>query len=62
MLNNLLKSTWGLPPVLGILTLFGLLTALLGSSDWYLLSWISMVIPLGAIVWAVGRSRRLKVK
>lgn len=40
------KKVWGAPLVLAIITLFGLLAALLGTGVWYGLSWLSMIIPL----------------
>ena len=40
---------WGAPAVLGGLTLFGLLAALLGVGIWHWASWICLAIPLGVI-------------
>jgi uncharacterized sodium:solute symporter family permease YidK len=40
------KKVWGAPLVLALITLFGLLAALLGTGVCYGLSWIAMVIPI----------------
>ncbi len=45
------KKVWRAPLLLGILTLFGLLSALLGTGYWYGLSWAAMLIPLAVIVY-----------
>ncbi len=47
---------WGWPLVLAVLSLFGLLSALLGQGGvWWVLSWIALVVPLGVIVWCLTR-------
>lgn len=48
-----LKKVWGAPALLGSITLFGLLSALLGTGFWYVLSWLTMLAPLGIVVWKV---------
>jgi hypothetical protein len=52
------KSIWATPALLGILTLFGLLAALLGLGVWHWLSWIALCIPLSVIAWQWGRAGR----
>ena len=47
---------WGAPVVLGALTIFGLLAALLGLGVWHWLSWLSLALPLAVIarhLWCV---------
>ena len=47
---------WGAPVVLGALTIFGLLAALLGLGVWHWLSWLSLTLPLAVIarhLWCV---------
>ncbi|MDN5288065.1 MAG: hypothetical protein JWR38_4339 [Mucilaginibacter sp.] len=51
--NQNLKKVWGIPLLLTIITVFGLLSALLGTGFWYILSWITLTIPLIVIVWEV---------
>ncbi len=50
---------WRTPILLGCLTLFGLLCALLGSGIWNVFSWIAMAIPLlfGAGFWVFPRNK-----
>jgi hypothetical protein len=44
------KKVWGAPLLLALITIFGLLAALLGTGIWYILSWIALIIPLAIIV------------
>lgn len=37
---------WGMPIILGILTLVGLIAAILGVGFWHYISWFSLSIPL----------------
>jgi hypothetical protein len=47
-----LSAVWRWPLVLAGLTLFGLLSALLGEGGvWWVLSWIALAVPLLAIVY-----------
>ncbi len=57
MSNSNFKKVWRAPMVLGVLTLFGLLSALLGTGYWYELSWAAMVIPLGVIIYFFYKSK-----
>lgn len=51
MINQQVKKVWGIPVLLGLLTLTGLLSALLGTGVWYPVSWGMMLIPLAIILW-----------
>ena len=52
-------STWRWPLVMACLTLFGLLSALLGEGGlWWLLSWVTLSAPLLVIVVCVARARQ----
>lgn len=42
-----------MPFLLGALTLFGLLSALLGTGIWYWLAWAAMSIPVMMMVWKI---------
>ncbi|MGB3290025.1 MAG: hypothetical protein WBA83_12185 [Burkholderiaceae bacterium] len=41
-----LMKVWGVPSVLGVLTAFGLLAALLGTGVWHGLAWLSLAVPV----------------
>lgn len=58
MLRNKAPAIWRMPLVLGALTLFGLLAALLGTGIWHVLSWIAIAVPLLVVAWHVGKTRR----
>ncbi|NYT38109.1 hypothetical protein ERD78_14580 [Allopusillimonas soli] len=45
------RRLWGAPIVLGVLTCFGLLAALLGVGFWHFLAWAALSIPLVVGVW-----------
>lgn len=42
---------WKYPALLATLTLFGLISALVGSGVWHYLAWISLIIPVGVAVY-----------
>ncbi len=47
---------FGVPAVLAVLILFGLLSALIGQGGvWFWLSWIALIVPIGVILWFVAR-------
>ena len=51
-------STWQWPTIFAALTIFGLLSALLGEGGvWWALSWAALTSPLLAIAVCVFRSR-----
>ncbi|MFT3815564.1 MAG: hypothetical protein QM740_19705 [Acidovorax sp.] len=37
---------WVAPLLLAVLTLFGLLAALLGTGTWHVLSWLALLVPI----------------
>lgn len=39
-------KVWGIPTLLGLLTVFGLLAALLGTGIWHGLAWLSLAVPI----------------
>lgn len=48
--NDYLR-VWGWPAALALLTVFGLLTALLGEDlGWRMLSWAALAIPLAVVI------------
>ena len=51
------RKVWGAPLLLAVLTVFGLLCALLGTGIWHWLAWIAIGIPLAVLAWYL-RPRR----
>ncbi|HYG45761.1 MAG TPA: hypothetical protein VEA17_22775 [Bordetella sp.] len=47
--RNRFLFIWGAPIVLGVLSLFGLLAALLGTGLWHWASWLSLALLLVVI-------------
>jgi len=61
MKNNFFH-VWGFPIVLAILSIFGLLSALLGSGIWEVISWIALFIPLSTMfyyLWIAFRKKSI---
>lgn len=49
-------SVWGVPALLAGVTLFGLLSALLGQHGvWFVLSWIALSAPLAVMIRCLSR-------
>jgi hypothetical protein len=58
-MNNDAWRVWRWPTVLALLTLFGLLSALLGEGGvWWGLSWIALSLPLLVIAVCLFRPQR----
>ncbi len=53
------RKVYGAALVIAAITLYGLLSALLGDGIWDALSWIALAIPLAVIVWKLrtGQSK-----
>jgi len=52
-------SLWRWPVVLGVVTLFGLIAALLGEGGvWWALSWVALATPLVVALLCIVRSDR----
>jgi hypothetical protein len=49
---------WRAPTFLVVLTVFGLLAALLGTGVWHWASWLAMAVPLAVIVHCISRADR----
>jgi len=57
-MNSATVQIWLWPAAIALLTVFGLLSALLGQSGlWWVLSWIALAVPLAIIVWFVVKGR-----
>ncbi len=50
------RSTWLAPIVLGIASIVGLVSALVGDGAWDAVSWIGLGLPIAAGVWYGWRS------
>jgi hypothetical protein len=53
-----LKRVWGVPILLAMLGLAGLVLALVGDGVLDTLSYLSLAVPLVVILWAVARRTR----
>jgi DMSO reductase anchor subunit len=52
---------WGWPIGLAVLTLFGLLSALLGQGGiWWALSWLALAVPMLTALWHIVRPARAR--
>lgn len=52
------RKVYGAPLVFAVITLYGLLSALIGDGVWDELSWIALASPLAIIVWRLCNSKR----
>jgi hypothetical protein len=59
-MNSSFMKIWRTPMLLGTITLFGLLSALLGTSIWYGFAWLAMLLPLGVTGWFILKARQPK--
>lgn len=48
---------WRVPVLLGLVSMIGLVSALIGDDVYDLLSWCLLALPLLAIVWALRRAK-----
>jgi hypothetical protein len=55
------NKIWKIPLLLGCSIMFGLLSALLGSGIWFVLSWVAMLVPIGIIVWSLIKKTPAKL-
>ena len=49
------RQIWGMPVMLGILSVIGLVSGLLGDGGWDVLSWVALSLPIVVIVWYIRR-------
>jgi len=45
------RFVWGMPILLAVLTMFGLLAALLATGIWHWLSWFALATPIVVGLW-----------
>lgn len=48
--SNSLWQIWGAPILLTVLTLFGLIAALVGSGIWHGLAWLALTVPVAVCI------------
>lgn len=48
-----LKAVFGVPVIVAILSLFGLIAALIGDGVWDGIGWLTLGVPVGVLVWAL---------
>jgi membrane protein implicated in regulation of membrane protease activity len=53
--HRLVGRVYGIPALLAILTMFGLLAALLGQGPWHGLSWLALSFPIVLAAWYATR-------
>jgi len=49
------RKVYGSAIAISVITIYGLLSALLGDGIWDELSWVALAIPRAIIVWKYGR-------
>ena len=54
-MNKAIKL-WGMPVLMVLFTLFGLLAALNGTGIWHWLSWCALGIPAAAMMWYICKA------
>jgi len=45
------RQIWGVPVALGVITIVGLMSALLGDGVWDAVSVVALAVPVGVICW-----------
>lgn len=45
------SQIWGMPALLGVISVIGLFSALLGDGVWDAVSWVTLSLPIVAILW-----------
>ncbi len=59
--HNTALQIWGAPLLLALLTLFGLVAALVGTGIWHGLAWLALTVPVAACIgygWLKPRKER----
>ena len=49
---------WSIPSALGVVSIVGLLSALLADGLWDALSWLALVVPVAVCGWGLWRAFR----
>lgn len=56
----MIRSTFAIPALLALLSLFGLVVALTGEGWRDQLSWAALFVPIASVLWAFGRQTSSK--
>jgi hypothetical protein len=51
--KSILSSTWTIPVIVFVLSIFGLLSALIGDAIWDVLSWLTLGVPVILMSWSL---------
>jgi hypothetical protein len=54
MKNNDFLKLWGMPIWMALVTMIGLVLAILGTGMWHVLSWIALTVPV-YVMWKYGK-------
>lgn len=52
-----LSRIFAMPLLLGVLSAFGLVAALVGDDAWDVAGWLTLGVPLVVVAWCLARSR-----
>ena len=52
-----LSRVFAIPLLLGVLSAFGLVAALVGDGAWDVAGWLTLGVPLIVVAWCLARSR-----
>jgi len=56
------RKVYGPAIILALITIYGLLSALLGDGVWDELSWVALAIPLSVIAWKYSQGSRTGIR
>lgn len=59
--ENAFRRLWGIPLLMGILTIIGLLSALLGDGFWDMLSWCLLGSVVVLVIFYIARAERKRI-
>nr|WP_068893081.1 hypothetical protein [Pedobacter panaciterrae] len=48
--NDVFFKVWGIPVLLAVVTIIGLLSAIMGVGVWHIVSWIALSIPVYVMI------------
>lgn len=54
----MIRSTFGIPTIIALVSVIGLIAALTGDGWRDMVSWIGLALPVAAVSWAIGVQRR----
>ncbi|WP_316788303.1 hypothetical protein [Pedobacter frigoris] len=58
--NKLFFKLWGIPVLLAVVTIIGLLLAIMGLGIWHIFSWVALAIPVYVMIrYGLGFFKRI---